>query len=133
MVRGLEGACEVSYASTDARWGVMVAGCRFYVLRDFSRWDAWRIFPVFFQALRIVWQARPDVVITTGGAPGVLMVVAARVLLRRAVWIDSIASVSGLSLSGKLASRFANRCYTQWPELAGGRVKYAGNVIGSEK
>jgi hypothetical protein len=46
------------------------------------------------------------------------------------VWIDSIANVEQLSLSGKLAARVAGRTYTQWPHLATGAILYNGNVLG---
>lgn len=131
IARGLEGSCELSYASTHAKCATMVtAGATFYELRDFNRWNAWWFVPAFFRAVAIVWRSRADVVVTTGAAPGLVMLLAARLLLRRAVWVDSIANVEHMSLNGRAASWFANRCYTQWPELAGGRVRYAGNVLG---
>ena len=43
--------------------------------------------------------------------------------------LDSVANVDELSLSGRLASETADLCLTQWPQLAGGRVKYVGAVL----
>lgn len=130
IAEGLKGAYDLSFVSTHEKCATMVEGYRFYYMRGFSRWDAWRIVPAFFKAVGIVLRERPKVVITTGAAPGLVVLIAARLCGRRAVWVDSIANVGHLSLCGRVASRLANRCYTQWEELAGGRVRYAGNVIG---
>lgn len=73
---------------------------------------------------------KPDAVITTGAAPGLVAVFIARLMRKRTVWIDSIANAAHLSLSGRIASHFVSRTYTQWPDLATGRVLFAGNVFG---
>ena len=43
---------------------------------------------------------RPDVVITTGAAPGYFAVRIGKLLGARVVWVDSIANAEELSLSG---------------------------------
>src|SRR4051812_15591301 len=83
-------------------------------------------------ALKIAWvllRERPDVVVSTGAAPGYLAIRGARLLGARTVWIDSVANVDELSLSGRLASARADLCLTQWPHLAGGRVQHRGAVL----
>jgi hypothetical protein len=45
------------------------------------------------------------------------------------VWIDSVANVEELSLSGRLASERVDLCLTQWPHLAAGLVYYKGSVL----
>lgn len=129
---GLRGAgCHVDFLSTNRGCARMIpSDSRFYHVRDFSRTDFWRLVPAFFEALKAVWKSRPDTVITTGAAPGLVVALAARCLLRRVIWIDSIANVEHLSLCGRVASKFVTATFTQWPELAGGRVRYAGNVLG---
>ena len=72
---------------------------------------------------------KPDVVITTGAAPGGVLILVAALLRKKTVWIDSIANVHRLSLSGRIASFFVSRTYTQWKELTNGNIRFAGNVL----
>lgn len=108
----------------------MVEGHRFYKIKDFSRWDAYKVVPAFFSAMNTVRKENPNVVITTGAAPGLIVLFAAFCLGKKTVWIDSIANVNHLSLCGRIAKKFASRFYTQWEDLAQDGVHFAGNVIG---
>jgi len=48
----------------------------------------------------------------------------------RAAWIDSIANAEELSMSGRLAGRYAKLWLTQWPHLAQAQGPYyAGAVL----
>jgi UDP-N-acetylglucosamine:LPS N-acetylglucosamine transferase len=78
---------------------------------------------VLFRCLSIVVKERPDVVISTGAAPGCLMCLLGRLLGARIVWLDSITNVERVSLSGRLVRPFADLFLVQWPELA---EKYRG-------
>lgn len=130
IAKGLEETCDVAYMSTHERCATMVAGHDFYRIGDFSRWDAWRVMPAFFSALGVVRRSKAEVVVTTGAAPGLVVLAAAACLHKRTIWIDSIANVNHLSLCGRIARRFASRTYTQWAELEGDGIRFAGNVIG---
>ena len=79
--------------------------------------------------LRVVLKERPNVIVSTGAAPGYLAIRFGKLLRARTVWIDSVANVEELSLSGKMASTTADLCLTQWPHLAGGAVRYRGAVL----
>jgi UDP-N-acetylglucosamine:LPS N-acetylglucosamine transferase len=122
---------EVVYLSTHPKCISMVSGRAYYTMKDFSRWDFYRLFPAFIRAIRIVAKEKPDTVVSTGAAPGIITLLAARLLGRKTVWIDSVANVQGLSLSGRLASTFVTQTYTQWKHLAGKNIKYVGNVLDS--
>ena len=88
-------------------------------------------------AIRIVWTERPDLVLTNG--PGTCVPVAYTAwLLRilfikdcRIVFVESVARVNSISLSGKLMYPIADRFLVQWPGLAQkySRAKYVGFVI----
>lgn len=69
-------------------------------------------------ALRIVLKHRPQVILSTGAAPGLFCILAGRLIGARTLWIDSVANGEELSLCGKLAKRFAHECWTQWEHLA---------------
>lgn len=133
IARPLEERYEVVYVSTHPKCATMIGDSRFYVMSDFSRQDAWRLIPSFFRLLHILRSEHPDAVITTGAAPGLVCLLAARILHYKTIWVDSTANAIHLSASGRIASRFASRTYTQWPDLAQGGVLYAGTVWGIEK
>jgi hypothetical protein len=66
----------------------------------------------------VFFRERPDVVISTGAAPGYIAIRLGRLLGARTMWIDSIANVEEMSLSGSKALRCAGLCLTQWEHLA---------------
>ncbi|MBY6186815.1 hypothetical protein KUV89_09305 [Marinobacter hydrocarbonoclasticus] len=89
-----------------------------------------KILPCLFQCCRIVNKIKPDVVVSTGAAPGLLTIFVARLCGAKTIWIDSIANSRKLSLSGRVAKYIASVCLTQWPELADGkRVMHVGSVV----
>jgi hypothetical protein len=72
-------------------------------------------------ALTLLWimiVERPDVVISTGAAPGYFALRFGKLLGARTIWVDSIANVDELSLAGSKVGRFADLWLTQWPHLA---------------
>ena len=122
---------EMVYVSTHPKCATMVEGQKFFQTADFSRSDAWKLIPSFFKAIKTIRQEKPDAIITTGAAPGLVYLLAGKLLGRKTIWIDSIANAEHLSASGRMASRFASRTYTQWKDLAVGKIQYAGNVFGN--
>lgn len=120
---------EMVYASTRASFAETVPGHSFYTVPDASRWNKLRLFYMAFVVLRLVMRLKPGLIVTTGAAPGLMAILAGRMLGVRTVWIDSIANVERLSMSGNIAQYIAHRCYTQWPELANTKTIYHGNVL----
>ena len=81
-------------------------------------------------AALLVLRARPQVVISTGAAPGFFCILWGRLIGARTLWIDSIANAERLSLSGRLAKRVAHQCLTQWEHLAeGDNPAFRGAVL----
>lgn len=81
-------------------------------------------------ALWIVLKHRPQVILSTGAAPGFFCILAGRLIGARTLWIDSVANGEELSMCGKLSKRFAHECWTQWAHLAGDtRPRYFGAVL----
>jgi UDP-N-acetylglucosamine:LPS N-acetylglucosamine transferase len=120
---------EVSYLTTDPGHRADVAPARFHVVSDANRQSKLLLAR---SALKIAWvvvRERPAVVVSTGAAPGYLAVWLAKRLGAHTVWIDSVANVEELSLSGRMASTTADLCLTQWAHLAGGPVKHMGAVL----
>ena len=61
---------------------------------------------------------RPDVVVSTGAAPGFLALRLGKLLRARTIWVDSIANAEELSLSGRRIGPHADLWLTQWEPLA---------------
>ena len=81
-------------------------------------------------SLRIILKHRPDIVLSTGAAPGYFCLLAGRLLGAKTLWIDSVANGEELSMCGKLSKRTAHECLTQWEHLADDNsVKYRGAVL----
>ena len=55
-----------------------------------------------FDAFALVRSVRPDVVISTGAAPGAFALFFGKLFGAKTIWIDGIASTSKLSMSGKI-------------------------------
>jgi UDP-N-acetylglucosamine:LPS N-acetylglucosamine transferase len=102
-----------------------------YVLGEADRTKPLQSLMVFWRAFRTAWRLRPDVVVTTGSMPLALFSLWSRVLGARIVWIDSVAQVERMSVSGRLAKRFASLCLVQWPGVAKTQpgVEYAGELF----
>ena len=130
IAKPLEEHYEVVYMSTHPKCKSMIGNHRFHTITDFSRWDAWKMLPASFNILAFLLKERPAAIITTGAAPGLLTIVIGRMVGIKTIWVDSVANVQTMSACGKLARKFANYVYTQWPELATSQVHYAGNIFG---
>lgn len=121
---------EVIYASTHDKCATMIPQTStFYTITDFSRWNPIKVIPTFFTICRIFIKESPDVVISTGAAPGLIAILIGRLFLKKTIWVDSIANVEKLSLSGRVASKIAHRVYTQWEHLADNNIIYKGNIL----
>ena len=130
IAKPLEAHYEVVYMSTHPKCKSMAGDCHFHTMTDFSRWNAWKMIPAAFKTLVILLKEHPAAIITTGAAPGLLTLVLGRLMGIKTIWVDSVANVQTMSACGKLARRFANHVYTQWPGLAAAQVHYAGNIFG---
>ena len=80
--------------------------------------------------LYIILKLRPDIIVSTGAAPGCLAILIGRFFSIKTVWIDSIANHDELSYSGKILKGKADIFLTQWPHLADGeKVLFKGRLI----
>ncbi|GHD56396.1 hypothetical protein [Jeongeupia chitinilytica] len=105
-------------------------GSRYYTVRDATRWDKWGLVVLLCQVLWLLLRERPDVIVTTGAAPGYFALRFAKLIGARTIWLDSIANVDELSLSGRKIGRHADLWLTQWPHLASPQgPQYFGAVM----
>lgn len=102
----------------------------YYSVTDANRWQRLRLAKQLMDVFLIILRHRPDVVVTTGAAPGYFALRIGRLLGARTIWIDSIANANELSLSGKWAGKHADLWLTQWEDLAcKGGPKFYGAVM----
>lgn len=109
--------CEIEYVTTQKAYGKDIEG-RLHVVTDANIWEKLKLLRMFVEVAWILLRVRPDVVITTGAAPGFAAIMFGKLLGARTVWLDSIANSEELSNSGKMAKRWADAWLTQWPHLA---------------
>ena len=93
-------------------------GHRYYTIDDSSRFQLLAMIPVFFKSMLIMLRERPHAIVTTGSAPMLSFILIGRLFGVRTLWIDSIANPECLSTSGRIASKLAHRCVSQWEEVA---------------
>ena len=130
IARPMEGHYEMVYVSTHPKCAIMVEGQKYCLTTDFSRSDAWKLVSAFLKAIKTIRKEKPDAIITTGAAPGLVYLLAGKLFGRKTIWIDSIANVNRLSLSGRIAALFVSRVYTQWQHLATAKIHYSGDIFG---
>lgn len=121
---------EVVYATVSEAYRSYVPGSTLRVIPDVTRWDRLGLLRCAARVLAVLALERPDIVISTGALPGFFGVVLGKVLGRRTIWVDSIANVEELSMSGARVGSFADLWLTQWPELARSTgPEYAGAIL----
>ncbi|MCK5895972.1 MAG: oligosaccharide biosynthesis protein Alg14 [Cocleimonas sp.] len=101
-----------------------------YSITDASADSKLNLIPVTFQLLSILLRERPNTIISTGAAPGVMAILLCKFLPIKTIWVDSIANVSVLSRSGRMVKKHANLVVTQWEDLSDEHtVFYRGSVL----
>ena len=122
--------CDTCYVCVRREYQVEVPGCSFFTVNDATRWDKLGLALLAIRMLIVLMRVRPDIVVSTGAAPGYFALRFGKMLGARTVWIDSIANVEQLSMTGMLVRGYSDRWLTQWPHLArDGGPEYAGAVL----
>lgn len=120
---------EVVYITVVASYRSQVPDHRFYRVNDATRWDKAGL---ILLALRIAWiilKERPVAVVSTGALPGYFAVLFGRWIGARTIWLDSMANIEVMSMSGAQVSRCADLWLTQWPHLAKTFGPYYGGSV----
>jgi UDP-N-acetylglucosamine:LPS N-acetylglucosamine transferase len=122
--------CEVVYATVREGYRADVAGAPFHLIPDSNRWNKFALVKSAVAIFLLLLREKPNVVVTTGAAPGYFGVRIGKLLGARVVWVDSVANAEELSMSGEKAGSFVDLWLTQWPQLARpGGPEYMGNVL----
>lgn len=133
-----EGAL-VTYVATDNGYkhtlsqdalGPDDAAPRFCWVPDANKKQIVRLALLAVCMLFTVLRTRPDVVISTGAAPGYFAVRFGKMLGARTIWVDSIANAEAISASGMLARPYSDLWLTQWAHLTqSSGAEHAGAVM----
>jgi hypothetical protein len=94
-----------------------VCGARLYCIHDTARWSRGSRLRIAAQAAWVVPRTRPDAVISSGSAPGLVVLRVGERLRARTLWHVSIANMDGLSRPGQRAAHFADLHFTPWHHL----------------
>ena len=99
-------------------------------LTDYNQNEMGKVFRGFFEAVCAIYRVKPNVVISTGAAPGLMCLLVGRLYGAKTIWLDSIANSEELSMSGRLAKKICHTVLTQWEHLSEpGKVQYWGSVL----
>ena len=101
------------------------------VIGESNRQRPLSAFGVCWRAFRFAQRERPDVLVTTGSFPLVLVGFWVKVFGGAVVWIDSVSQMTTMSMSGRFARLFADLTLVQWESVArdDDRVEYAGQLL----
>jgi len=122
--------CDLTLVTVKPGYRVDAGDARFLLIPDANRWKKWALVRCACSVLLLLIRERPDYVVTTGAAPGYFAVRFGKWVGAKTVWIDSVANVDQLSLSGQKAGNHVDLWLTQWPHLARpGGPAYWGQVL----
>ena len=120
---------DTTYVSTDETLKVTISE-KFYSVRDANMWDKLGLIVQAFQIFFVVLKVKPDIIVSTGAAPGFFSLLVGKILRKKTIWIDSIANADEMSMAGMKCRKFADIWLTQWPELANDNgPMYRGQVL----
>jgi len=93
-----------------------------------SRWTKLKLLRQLFEVLYVVLRVRPDVIISTGASLGFFAFKAGRLLGAKTIWVDSIANVEEMSLTGKKVKNSSDVWLTQWQHLSTGKDETTDSI-----
>lgn len=122
--------CEKIFVTTELKYQETVGNNKFLLVPDANRWNKLRVIWLALVMLKHILIIRPDVVVSTGAAPGFFAIFFGKKMGARTIWLDSIANVDKLSLSGQKVRKYADLWLTQWEHLASpDGPRYVGAVL----
>lgn len=120
---------KVVYATTNPDV-TYAGGEQIRILTDSNRWQFGQSVRTASEMLKLVRTFRPNVVVSTGAAPGAYALAFGKMFGARTIWVDGLAAAAELSMSGRMVRPFADLHLTQWEHLTQGpRTQYMGSIL----
>lgn len=88
--------------------------------------------PAFFKAFYLIFRLRPDWVITTGAESGTAAIIAAKLLCRKTIFVETASRYRTRTMSARICYHLVNRFYVQTEEglkLFGPKAEYIGGIL----
>ncbi len=121
---------DVHFACCDRGVAPQVAPTPCHWFPDANKDQPLRLLRAALILLVLLVRLRPDYIVTTGAAGGVLAIFLGRMFGARGLFVDSIANAETLSISARLSLRLSAQVLTQWPDVAGQTAAaYRGSVL----
>lgn len=115
---------DIYFASSQNARELGVDPQRYLKTAHLNLYSLWKLPLCIAQFVRAMIVIRPDVVISTGAAPGLIAIALGRLMGAKSIWVESLISVEELSLSGRFAGLFSDMWLTQWEQLSTPRGPY---------
>ncbi len=121
---------EMIYANTFAGLGESIGMENCYLIEDCNRDTPMSVLRCARDIFVLIRKERPDLIISTGAVQGLIAIVIGKIFGCRTIWVESVANSVELSMSGRLAGKFADLWLTQWQHIS--RLKgplYWGSIL----
>src|SRR5438067_998291 len=89
---------ELVYMSTMDSYASAFKGHEYYTVPDFSQWNAYRIPYAGWKMYKAMAKIKPDIVITTGAAPGVLALFIGWLMGAKTIWVEASCHTEKISI-----------------------------------
>lgn len=91
----------------------------------------WKLLVNLWEAARILWARRPDVIVSCGAGPAVPFGVIGKAMGIKIVFIESFCAVERPTLTGRIMYRLADLFIFQWKRLESAYPKgvYGGTIF----
>ncbi|MGI2170511.1 hypothetical protein ACROAE_09985 [Shewanella sp. MF05960] len=119
--------CDIAISSTYEKFE---SKFKYFNINDFNRNNfIFGIINIIPKLIKIKSEFSPNLVITTGAAPGLIALIFFKMFNVKVLWIDSLANSEKVSMSARVAQLFSITVLTQWDLLETNKIKYKGRVL----
>lgn len=92
----------------------------------------WKFFLNLWEAFRLLWQEKPDIILSTGAGPAVPFAIVGRLFFKtRVIFVETITRISRPSLTGRIMYWLAQDFLYQWESLHRffPKAQYGGSLV----
>lgn len=108
---------DVHYMTTTQGVKDEISDAPLYVIPDAHLDEKIRLIFLAIKIFFIMLRLRPNIVMSTGAAPGFFALLFGKLFGAKTIWVDSVANVEKLSVTGQKVKYFSDLWLTQWKHL----------------